>query len=178
MIKAIENSKSIKMCSLIASLGIKNIGFGSSNRLEKHFNSDINAFLKATNSYHNFIDIEDFGETTAMSIYSYFKDEDNMKQFKELLDVISIKKEEKKEMFNTDNFFSEKKVYATGSFSNYKKEELKNLLEGLGATFASGYAKSLDYLIVGSIKGSSKVEKAIKDGIQVIGEDEFIRMIN
>jgi len=179
MIKAIDNSKSIKMCSLIASLGIKNVGFGSSKRLEKHFNSDINAFLKATNSYRNFMNIEDFGETTAMSIYSYFQDKDNMEQFKELLSVVNVvKDEERREIVNTDNYFNGKKTYATGSFANYKKDEIKKLLESLGATFASGYAKSLDCLIEGSLKSSSKVDNAKKDGIRVIGEDEFIKMIN
>jgi len=178
MIKAIENSKNIKMRSLIASLGIKNVGFGSSKRLEKHFNSDINAFLNAVDSYRNFIGIEDFGETTAMSIYSYFQDKDNMEQFKELLSIVNVvKDEERRDNVNTDNYFAGKKTYATGSFANYKKDELKSLLENLGATFASGYAKSLDCLIEGSLKSSSKVEKAKKDGIRVIGEDEFIKMI-
>jgi len=179
MITAIENSKNIKMCSLIASLGIKNVGFGSAKRLEKHFNSDINDFLNAVGSYRNFIGIEDFGETTAMSIYSYFQDKDNMEQFKELLSVINVvKEEEKKDNVNTNNFFSGKKVYCTGTFANYKKDELKKLLESLGAEFTLGYAKSLDYLVVGGIKGSTKTDKAIKDGIQVIGEDEFIRIVN
>ena len=180
MIKAIDDSKSIKMCSLIASLGIKNVGFGSSKRLEKHFNSDINDFLDATDSYHNFVNIEDFGNTTAMSIYSYFQDEDNMKQFMELLNVINVKKEEVKveNTTNKDGIFHSKKIYATGTFANYKKEELKSLLESLGAEFTTGYAKSLDYLVVGSVKSSSKVDKAIKDGIKVLSEDEFIKIIN
>jgi len=178
MIKAIDDSKSIKMCSLIASLGIKNVGFGKAKILEKHFNNDINAFLNTIGSYRNFMNIEDFGETTAMSIYSYFKDEDNMKQFKELLNVVNVvKEEERRESVNTDNYFAGKKTYATGSFANYKKDELKKLLESLGATFTSGYAKSLDCLIEGSLKSSSKVDNAKKDGIRVISEDEFIKMI-
>ena len=77
----------------------------------------------------------------------------------------------------TDSPFMNKKVYATGTFLGYKKEEIKKVLEGLGAEFASGYAKSLDYLVVGSVKGSSKVGKAEKDGIPVITEDEFNTMI-
>ena len=95
-----------------------------------------------------------------------------------LLNYIQFKNEEKKEMINvSDNPFKGTKCYATGSFSNFKKEEIKAVLEGLGAEFASGYAKSLTYLIEGSLKSSSKVDKAKKDGIPVISEDEFLAMI-
>ena len=178
MIKAIENAKTIKMSSLIASLGIKNVGFGSSKRLEKFFDNDINAFLEATKSYHNFMSIEDFGETTAMSVYSYFQDEDNIRLFKELLQIVNIiGKEGKQEVNNTDGIFANCKIYATGKFSNYKKDELKQIIESLGGEFTSGYAKSLNYLVEGSLKSSSKVDKAIKDGIPVLSEDEFMRMI-
>lgn len=78
---------------------------------------------------------------------------------------------------NTDNIFSGKKIYCTGTFSTHKKNELKAIVEGLGAEFTSGYAKSLDYLVVGSVKGSSKEDKARKDGVKILQENEFFRMI-
>lgn len=94
------------------------------------------------------------------------------------MDEIEIIKEVKKEVVNvSDNPFKGSKCYATGSFANYKKEEIKAVLEGLGAEFAGGYAKSLTYLIEGSLKSSSKVDKAKKDGIPVISEEEFMKMI-
>jgi len=81
-----------------------------------------------------------------------------------------------------DSVFSGKKAYGTGVFFNFKKEELKAVLEGLGCEFGTGYTKSLDYLIVGSVKGSSKVDKANADiakgsKIQIVYEDEFMKMI-
>ena len=177
MITAIENAKSIKMCSLIASLGIKNVGFGSSKRLEKHFNSDINAFLKATNSYHNFVNIEDFGNTTAMSIYSYFQDEDNIKQFMELLDVVSIKGEEVKKVINTDNPFNGKNIYLTGKFG-LKKDDLKVKVEALGAILSNDYKKSLDMLVCGGdMSKSGKANKAVKDGVKIVNEEYLMQYI-
>jgi DNA ligase (NAD+) len=77
----------------------------------------------------------------------------------------------------TQGVFSGKSLYATGTFANYKKNELKELIESNGGTFASGYAKSLSYLVVGSIKGSSKEDKAKKDGIEILTEDQFIQLI-
>lgn len=63
-------------------------------------------------------------------------------------------------MNNSSSVFSGNKIYCTGTFANYKKEELKRIVENLGAEFTNGYAKSLNYLVVGSIKGSSKEDKA------------------
>lgn len=177
MAEAIETSKKVKFENFVFSLGIDQIGLGGAKRLAKHFNNDINAFLEATKSPYNFKGIEDFGNITSISVYEYFKNEDNMNQVLELLKYVTIKQEEKKEIVNSNSIFTGKKIYGTGSFSNYKKEELKALLESLGAEFASGYAKSLDYLIVGSLKGSSKEDKAKKDGVPVLSEDEFIKMI-
>jgi DNA ligase (NAD+) len=177
LMTALENAKQISMTSLIASLGIKNVGFGSAKRLTKYFNNDLNAFLEATKSYRNFISIEDFGEVTANSICDYFQDEENIKMFLELLECVTIKNEEKKEVINMDNFLNGKKTYCTGTFESYKKEELKNIVQSLGGEFANGFNKSLDFLVVGKLKSSSKVQKALDAGIKVLQEDEFLELI-
>jgi DNA ligase (NAD+) len=177
MIVAIENSKNIEMAALLASLGISNVGSGTSKRIAKYFNNDIQKFLTATTSSNEFIKIEDIGETTANDIYEYFQDEENKKLFLELLQYITILQDKPKEIAKTGSLFSGKKVYCTGTFASYKKEELQKLLEGLGAEFGSGYAKSLDYLIVGSLKGSGKEDKAKKDGVPILQESEFLKMV-
>jgi len=178
LIQAIEKSKEVDMANFIYALGINQVGKGGSKRLAKHFNNDMEAFLKETNNPLNFYNIEDFGEITAQSVYDYFSEEKKYYEVKELLKFITIKQPEIKNINEVkNNPFNGKKIYATGTFANYKKEEIKKVLEDLGAEFASGYAKSLDYLIVGSVKGSSKVGKAEKDGIPVLTEDEFVGMI-
>ena len=178
LMTALEKSKQISMTSLIASLGIKNVGFGSSKRLTKHFNNDIDLFLKATKSYMNFVNINDFGDITATSIYEYFQNEENMNMFLELLECVNIIKEEKKEVVNVDSVLNGLKLYCTGTFESHKKEELKSIVESLGGEFANGFNKSLDFLVVGKLKGSSKTQKALDAGIKVLQEDEFLVMIN
>jgi len=178
LMKALEEAKQISMTSLIASLGIKNVGFGSSKRLTKYFNNDINAFLEATKSYRNFINIDDFGEVTANSVCDYFQDEDNMKMFLELLEYVSIKKEEKKEVVNVeDNPFLGKTIYLTGKFA-LKKDDLKVKVEALGAILSSGYKKSLDMLVCGGdMSKSGKADRAITDGVKCVTEEYLMQYI-
>jgi len=178
LMTALEKSKQISMTSLIASLGIKNVGFGSSKRLAKHFNNDIDLFLKATKSYMNFVNINDFGDITATSIYEYFQNEENMNMFLELLEYVNIIKEEKKEMLNVEeNPFLGMHVYPSGVFS-MKKAELKIKLEEIGAIVESGYKKSLDMLICGGdMSKSGKALKAEKDGVKMVSEEFLMQYL-
>jgi DNA ligase (NAD+) len=173
LIEAIEKSKDIELHKFIFALGIPQIGEGGAKNLAQHF-GDLGKIVFA--DYEELLKVKDFGEITAKSVRDYFKNTDNIKDYWMLGTIINIKKEENK-MENINSIFNGKKIYATGTFANWKKEEIKSLLESLGAEFASGYAKSLDYLIEGSLKSSSKVDKAKKDGIKVLTESEFVDMV-
>jgi len=176
LIQAIEKSKEVKLENFLYALGIGQLGQGGSKRLVKYFNNDFQSILNA--NQFDLMQVEDFGEVTAYSVYNYFIDNKNRKLINKLLDVITLKKpEEKKEVTNINSPFTGCKIYCTGTFSSHKKDELKAIVESLGAEFTSGYAKSLDYLVVGSVKGSSKEDKARKDGVKVLNEDEFFGMI-
>ena len=178
LIQAIEKSKTVKMENFLFSLGIKNVGIGGAKRLTQHFDNDINKLFEAVESHYDFSKIIDFGDITAQSVHDYFNKVQHNNVISELMDYVEFKKEEKKEVNNmSDNFFKGKTTYCTGTFESYKKEQLKSILEGLGATFANGFTKSLDFLIVGKVKSSSKVEKAIKANIPVLSEDEFLAII-
>lgn len=78
---------------------------------------------------------------------------------------------------NFNRIFMGKKLYCTGTFACGKKDELKKMVENAGGEFASGYAKSLDYLVIGSLKSSSKEDKARKDGVSILTEEEFLEML-
>ena len=177
LIENIDKSRKVKCANLIYALGIPQIGKGGAKIIAEHFENDFSGFIESIEDGFDFSKLKDFGETTCNEIYKWYKDVQCRELWMGVLEEIQVIQEVKKEVSNTDNLFNGKKTYCTGTFANYKKNQLKELLEGLGAEFASGYAKSLDYLIVGGIKGSSKTDKAQKDGVPVLTEDQFIKMI-
>ena len=177
LIKAIDNSKKVKTNNFIYSLGIDNIGRTASKTIAEYFDYDYCKFKDATISGFDFSQLTDFGVTMYNNIHNWYDTISNLELSDNLIGILEFVEDKKVEVVSNDNPFNGKKVYATGSFANYKKAEIKELLESLGAEFSSGYAKSLDMLLVGSLKGSSKVGKAEKDGIPVITEDEFLKMI-
>jgi len=120
--------------------------------------------------------MQDCGEVTAKSISQWFHNSDNLNILHDLLQYIEFKEETKVET-NTNGVFNGMSLYCTGTFACGKKDELKKMVEDNGGTFASGYAKSLSYLVIGSLKGSSKEDKAKKDEVKILSEEQFLNMI-
>jgi DNA ligase (NAD+) len=175
IIDAIRASKQCKLENFIYALGIPNVGKGTSKDLANHFKT-IDSFLDALSKKYFFSQIEDIGSITTESLWEWWAPTKTTEMICELLEHVEFKIEEKKEV-NNNLPFSNMKIYCTGSFASHKKEELKTIVEKLGGEFASGYAKSLSMLVVGSLKGSSKVAKAEKDGVKVLSEEKFLEMI-
>ncbi|WP_297418984.1 NAD-dependent DNA ligase LigA [Clostridium sp.] len=175
LIKSIETSKKVKLENFIFALGIPNVGKSTSKDLAKQFKT-IDNFKYS--SFQDYFQIADIGSITASSLKTYLENEYNRKILDELISILEFEEEKKSEDVSNDNgIFKGMKIYATGTFANYKKDQLKSIVESNGGIFANGYAKSLSMLVVGSVKGSSKTAKAEKDGVKIITEDEFLNMI-
>jgi len=173
MIEAIENSKNLSLERVLFALGIKEVGAKTSKILAKRYR-DIDSLINA--SEEELKDIKDIGEVMAKSISDYFKNEKNL----ELINKLRNYGVNMSYISNNDNFketiFNHKNVLVTGTLESYKRDEIKALLDSLGANVVSSVSKKLDYLIVGTEPGS-KLEKAQNLGIRIIYEDELISLL-
>jgi DNA ligase (NAD+) len=180
LIEAIEKSKNVKFENFVYALGIDQIGKGGAKRLAKHFNNDINRFFDSTNSYDEFLQIEDFGDVTAQAIYNYFQNEDNLNQVDELLDFyIKVIKPEESKSINTNQDLTGKTFVVTGSVTTYRnRNELEDLIISLNGKLAGSVSKNTTYLINNDITSTSgKNQKANELGVPIISEAEFNQMI-
>lgn len=169
MIEAIEASKKLSLERLLFALGIKEVGSKTSKILAKRYR-DIDSLMRA--SEEELKDIKDIGEVSAKSISEYFKNDKNL----ELISKLKAYGVNMTYLDSKDNFketiFNHKNVLVTGSLEKYTRDEIKNLLDSLGANVVSSVSKKLDFLIVGSDPGS-KLEKATNLGIRIVYEDEL-----
>lgn len=173
MMNAIEKSKGNSLEKLLFALGIDEVGAKTSRILAKRY-IDIDALMNA--SKEELINIKDIGEVMADSIYNYFHNEKNIKLINDLKNIgINTKY-----LNNSGNYketaFKNKNVLVTGTLASYKRDEVKELLDNLGANVVSSVSKNLDYLIVGTDPGS-KLEKAQKLGITILDENEFLDLL-
>jgi len=176
LIESLEKSKNTELHKFIYALGIDQVGEGGAKQLCKHFNNNFLSISYA--SYDDLMEVKDFGDITALSVYNYFRENVGNEKLWELVNLLSFEKPKTAEVNVSGGVFAGKKLYATGSFANYKKDDIKAVIESHGGEFSAGYAKSLDFLVVGSLKSSSKEGKAIADGVPILTEDEFIKLIS
>lgn len=173
MLEAIEKSKNNSLERLLFALGIDEIGAKTSKILAKRFLS-IDELAKAKKE--DLVAIKDVGEVMAESVYGYFHNENNLVLIDELKQVgLNTMYLNNNENYK-ETVFKNKNVLVTGTLNSYKRNEVKDLLDNLGANVVSSVSKNLDYLIVGSDPGG-KFEKAQKLGITILDEDQFLDLL-
>ncbi|WP_064616606.1 NAD-dependent DNA ligase LigA [Streptobacillus moniliformis] len=167
----IDKAKDIGFEKLFYSLGIEYVGKTTSKLVVSHFGS-IENIINA--SLEELVLIEGIGEKVSLSIYNYFKDNENISLINEIKNIGFDLSFEKEQILN-NNFITNKKFLATGKFVNYSREEIKKVIEKNGGIYLSSVNKNLDYLIIGE-KAGSKLEKAEKLGVRIITEEEFLKL--
>ncbi|MBR3891267.1 MAG: NAD-dependent DNA ligase LigA [Bacilli bacterium] len=173
MIDAIEKSKTLSLERVLFALGIKEVGAKTSKILAKRYRN-IDALISV--SEEELRNIKDIGEVMARSICEYFSDDSKLNLIGKLREY-GVNMEY---LSNEDNFketiFNHKNVLVTGTLENFKRDEIKELLDNLGANVVGSVSKKLDFLIVGTDPGS-KLEKATNLGIRIIYEDELMSLL-
>ena len=180
LMSAIEKSKTVKFESFVYSLGIDQIGKGGAKRLAKHFKNDINAFLAATSSHHNFTGITDFGLITAYAVYEYFEKPENMAMVNELLQYVTVLQDKPKEIAEIGyKDLSGVAFVVTGDVKTFKnRKELEDLILSLNGKLNGSVSSKTNYLINNDVTSTSgKNQKAKEVGVPIISEAQFNEII-
>ncbi|MGM9552467.1 MAG: NAD-dependent DNA ligase LigA [Clostridia bacterium] len=170
LINAIEKSKENDLSRLIFALGIRNIGQKAGKELAKNFAS-LDDIISA--SVEEISSCEDFGIIMAESIKSFFEVDQNM-DIVEKLRAAGVNFKSKK--ISTGSLFTGKTFVLTGTLPTLSRSEASKLIEDNGGKTSSSVSKKTDYVLLGEDAGS-KLEKAIKLGITLLSEEEFLKML-
>ena len=169
LIASVQKSKTVSLASFIYALGIPNIGSKAARDLADVFPTIDELKAATADQIKN---IDDFGDIMAESVVNYFKKPDNIEQIDKLLAAgITFTSVPKRE-----GVFSGKTVVLTGSLQKYKRGEAEKLIEENGGRTAKSVSRQVNLVIAGEEAGS-KLDKAVKLGIEVIGEAEFLEML-
>jgi DNA ligase (NAD+) len=129
-------------------------------------------------SAEDLIQAEEIGEKIAMSILDFFKDENNIQIVNDLKAAgLKMEYEGKAQLEMLGNSLDGKSFVVSGVFSNFSRDELKQLIEQHGGKNLSGISSKTSFMIAGADSGPSKLEKARKLNVTVISENDFLQMI-
>ena len=166
---SIDNSRRPKLETFINSLGIPEVGETTASSLARHF-KEFNYLRSA--SFEDLMQLDSIGGVVAKNIIKFF--ENDPVGVDALLNEIEI------ESFvaSADSHLDGIRIVITGSFENYSRDELKDIIKSKGGVPSSSISSNTDFLIYGE-KAGSKYKKALDLGIELITEtklNEFLKI--
>jgi DNA ligase (NAD+) len=167
LLSSIQQSKQQDLSRVIYGLGIRHVGKYAAQLLAQHYQS-LDHLSKATSE--ELKEIDGLGEKSAESIATFFATDENITLLKRLKEggVNPIQQQKDKA-----HEFSGKKIVFTGTLEQLNRNQAGDLVKEHGGTVSSSVGKSTDYVVVGKNPGS-KYEKAKKQGITILKEEEFL----
>lgn len=167
----IDKSKSVSLERVLYGLGIKEVGVKTAKILASNFGS-LDNLLNA--SIEELQSIRDIGSITARSVYEYFK---NNEEFIEKLKNTNINLLYLGGISRNDSIVSGKKFVITGTIDGYSRKEIKEILEGYGASCSDSVSKNTDIVIVGENPGS-KYSEALRLNKMIWDNKKTIEVLN
>ena len=174
IIEGIRKSTEVPYPRVLFALGIRYVGETVAKKLTNAFPT-IDQLKEAT--LDDLIHVDEIGERIAQSVVRWFADEDNL-QLIERLKVAGLQFELSEEVLNerTDRLAG-KSIVISGVFTHHSRDEYKALIEQHGGKNVGSISGKTSFILAGENMGPSKLEKATKLGVDIVSEEEFLKMI-
>jgi len=181
LFNAIEQRREISLERFIYALGMRHVGETTARALARGYGSwkaFHDAGLKVAKGDEEAIGemdaLDQIGDTVIESIKAYFRESHNRGIVERLTKEVNILDAERPK---GDSKIAGKTVVFTGTLEKMTREEAKAQAERLGAKAAGSVSKKTDYVVAGPGAGS-KLAEAKKHGVQVLTEDEWLKLIS
>lgn len=174
ILSGIEFSKQVSFEKVLFALGIRYVGETVAKKLAKHFKT-IDRIGAA--SFDELIAVEDVGERIAKSVNEFFRVKENLTTIAKLKHAQLKLELEEKNATPIQGKLTGLKILATGTLTNFKRDEIETFIEANGGEYKKTVSKDLSFLLAGDKPGEAKIEAAKKHGIKIISEDEFLKMV-
>ena len=174
IMEGIRVSKEVPFERVLFALGIRFVGETTAKTLAKAFRS-IDALAKA--SLDDLMQVDEIGARIAQSILLYFSNEKNREQIERLREAgVQLEMEELDMSEYTDKLVG-KSIVISGVFAHHSRDEYKEIIEKNGGKNVGSISKKTSFILAGDNMGPAKLEKANKLGIQIMTEDEFLKLL-
>ena len=172
ILSAIEASKQTTLARFIYALGIRGVGETTAQNLAQQF-GDLDSLMAA--DIDKLLQTPDVGAITAELAYKFFRAPHN-------IEVITALREagvhwDKVEQVVSEGLPLDGQTWViTGALDSMARDEAKAKLQALGAKVSGSISAKTTALLAGD-KAGSKMAKAEKLGVKVVGEEEFLALV-
>ena len=178
LLKSIEASThDVDPRKFITALSIPNIGTGQTKLIFARFH-DINEFVDAVNQGFDFSSIPGIGPILNRNIHNLMKK--NRSEVNFLRSIITFSSDKVMNEPTVSGSLAGKSFVITGKLKHYNnRNELVKAIEDNGGHVASAVTKNTDYLINNDVESNSGKNKKAKElGVDIISEEDFLRLID
>jgi len=172
-IEAIAASKGIPFSRVLFGLNIPDVGWVTAQTLARHFGT-VDALLEA--AQEQLVEVDGIGPERAEAIAEWFRDDDNRALVEELR-ALGLRFEIGEEDKPVEGPLTGKTYVITGTLESFTREEAAAELEALGAKVGNSVSSKTTGLIVGEEPGKSKLTKAEKADVPLLGEQDLLALL-
>ena len=170
LVAELERSRNTTLERLIYALGIRNVGESTARDLARHF-GDLEPLARA--SEEELLQVPDVGPIVARSIRQFFEEPHNREVISGLVQR-GVRWDKVAPAPGPGG--PVKSFVLTGTLAGMSREEARAAIEAKGHKVAGSVSKKTDFVVAGDDAGS-KLERARALGVPVLGEKEFIEML-
>jgi DNA ligase (NAD+) len=170
LLSAIERSKKRPLSRFLKALGIRYVGDHMAKLLARQFGS-LDELAKA--SREELLAIHEIGPQVADSVVNFFQSPHNQEILQRLRASGVVPAAEKR---RAGGPLSGKTFVFTGTLASLSRKEAQEMVEKLGARAIGSVSKKTDFVVAGEEAGS-KLDRARKLGVAVLGEEDFLKMM-
>jgi DNA ligase (NAD+) len=177
LLRNLEEVKTRPLWRFLTALSIRHVGPVAARSLASHFGS-LDAIFAATTD--ELSQVDGVGETLAKSIKDWIEVDwhrDIVERWKAAGVQLSTPGHTGPGTAVTGGKFAGMSIVATGSLTDYTREQIEEAIISNGGKAASSVSKKTAFVVAGANAGS-KLAKAEELGIEVIDEAEFTRRLN
>lgn len=173
LLAGIEKSKAMPFERVLFAIGIKHVGATVAKKLARAFGS-MEALLAA--AAEEISSVPDVGGTIAASVKAFAADPDQLAMVESLKNSglqFTVNEQAKQ-----GDKLAGKSFVISGTFAQFERDGLKDLIESLGGAVKSSVSAKTTYLVAGNDAGPSKLDKARQVGVTILDEQAFLQLIS
>jgi DNA ligase (NAD+) len=123
------------------------------------------------------MEVEGIGEVIARSVVDYFRDPQNQMIVERLRSYGLQMQLSEEQMATQSQTLEGQSVVISGVFQHHSRDEYKLMIEQHGGKNVGSISGKTSFILAGDNMGPAKLEKARKLGVKIVGEEEFLKMI-
>ncbi len=173
ILAGLTSSLSAQWHKKLFALGIRHVGETVARTLATGF-PDIDSLMNATEEQLS--ELPEIGPRISASVREYFSDDENIEIIRRLR-AAGMSFEGPVRQARAGGPLAGKNIVVSGTFEGFSRKGIKAAIEAAGGRVTATVSGSTSFIVAGSDMGPSKREKAMKLGVQILTEEEFVKMI-